>query len=149
MSEEIRLTSSVNTTELISRKIKSELSLIMISWMSFNSGDINDDVTHRIGAAWMKWRLSNGQSRTFILENASCENEDVQMDVKAIRRWFGCTDALVMRCAELDIGGTMRARSRQKTYWREMISQDKAELHVTKHMTLDMRVWRSHIRVQS
>ncbi|KAG5588608.1 hypothetical protein H5410_049042 [Solanum commersonii] len=24
------------------------------------SGDIGDDVTHRIGAAWMKWRLASG-----------------------------------------------------------------------------------------
>ncbi|XP_015158730.1 uncharacterized protein [Solanum tuberosum] len=24
------------------------------------SGDIDDDVTHRIGAAWMKWRLASG-----------------------------------------------------------------------------------------
>ncbi|KAG5586099.1 hypothetical protein H5410_046533 [Solanum commersonii] len=24
------------------------------------SGDINDDVTHRIGVAWMKWRLASG-----------------------------------------------------------------------------------------
>ncbi|KAG5572456.1 hypothetical protein H5410_062222 [Solanum commersonii] len=24
------------------------------------SGDIDDDVTHRIGVAWMKWRLASG-----------------------------------------------------------------------------------------
>ncbi|KAL3342476.1 hypothetical protein AABB24_026480, partial [Solanum stoloniferum] len=24
------------------------------------SGDIDDDVTHRVGAAWMKWRLASG-----------------------------------------------------------------------------------------
>ncbi|KAG5613725.1 hypothetical protein H5410_013549 [Solanum commersonii] len=26
----------------------------------FRSGDIDDDVTHRIGVAWMKWRLASG-----------------------------------------------------------------------------------------
>ncbi|XP_055825518.1 uncharacterized protein LOC129894046 [Solanum dulcamara] len=57
-----------------------------------SSGDINDDVTHRIGAAWMKLRLASkvlcdkkgevlASQELTCSKDPSCRDEDVEMDV--------------------------------------------------------------------
>ncbi|KAG5574161.1 hypothetical protein H5410_063927 [Solanum commersonii] len=55
-------------------------------------GDIDDDFTHRIGVAWMKWRLASEfqairkfhlDLKVSSLKNACQGDEDVEMDVWA------------------------------------------------------------------
>ncbi|KAG5632518.1 hypothetical protein H5410_004235 [Solanum commersonii] len=167
---------------------------------------------HRIGVAWMKWRLASGVLcdkkipprlkgkfyrvvvRPALLYGAECwpvKNAHVQKihvaEMRMLRwmcghtrsdkirnevirekvgvasvvdklrearlRWFGhvkrrCTDALVRRCEGLVVEGTRRGRGRHKKYWREVIRQDLAQLHLIEDMTLDKKEWRSRIRVK-
>ncbi|XP_060179517.1 B3 domain-containing protein REM17-like isoform X4 [Lycium barbarum] len=176
------------------------------------SGEIDDDVTHRIGAGWMKWRLASGVLcdkkvppqlkgkfykvvvRPTMLYGADCwpvkvshvqkmkvaemrmlrwmcghtrndriRNEDIRDKVgvasvedkmrEARLRWFGHvkrrdTDAPVRRCERLAMDGFRRGRGRPKKYWGEVIRHDMAQLQLTEDMTLDRRVWRTHIRVE-
>ncbi|KAG5601615.1 hypothetical protein H5410_032985 [Solanum commersonii] len=88
-----------------------------------------DDVTHRIGVAWMKWRLASG----------------VLCDKKIPPR---LKDAPVRRCEGLVVEGTRRGRGRPKKYWGEVIRQDLAQLYLTEDMTLDRKEGRSRIRVE-
>ncbi|KAG5586651.1 hypothetical protein H5410_047085 [Solanum commersonii] len=94
-----------------------------------DSRDIDDDVTHRIRAAWRKWRLASG----------------VLCDKKIPP---GLKDASVRRCEWLDIEGTRRGRGRPKKYLGEVIRQDMAQLHITEDMTIDRKEWRSRIKVE-
>ncbi|KAG5610770.1 hypothetical protein H5410_022051 [Solanum commersonii] len=93
------------------------------------SGDIDEDVTHRIGVAWMKWRLASG----------------VLCDKKIPSR---LKDAPVKRCEGLVVEGTRRGRGRPKKYWGEVIRQDLAQLQLTEDITLDRKEWRSRIKVE-
>ncbi|XP_055808172.1 uncharacterized protein LOC129876703 [Solanum dulcamara] len=176
------------------------------------SGEIDDDVTHRIGVGWMKWRLASGVLcdknvppklkgkfykvvvRPAMLYGAECwpvktshiqkmkvaemrmlrwmcghtrsdriRNEairdkvgvaSVEDKMREIRlRWYGHvkrrdTDTPVRRCERLVMDGYRRGRGRPKKYWGEVIRQDMAQLQLTEDMTLDRRVWRTHIRVE-
>lgn len=49
----------------------------------------------------------------------------------------------------LDLTTTRRRRGKLKKYRGEMIRQDMAQLPITKDTTLDRRVWRTRIRVES
>ena len=44
--------------------------------------------------------------------------------------------------------GFRRGRGRPKKYWGEVIRQDMTQLQLTEDMTLDRKVWRTHIRVE-
>ncbi|KAG5606376.1 hypothetical protein H5410_027868 [Solanum commersonii] len=176
------------------------------------SGDIDDDVTHRIGVAWTKWRLASrvlcekkipprlkgkfyrvvvrpallcgaecwpvknayvqkmhvaemrmfrwmcGHTRSDKIRNEAIREKVGEASVvdklrEARLRWFGhvkrrCADAPVRRCEGLVVEGTRRGRGRPKKYWGEVIRQDLAQLHLTEDMTLDMKEWRSRIRVK-
>ncbi|XP_060178058.1 uncharacterized protein LOC132607992 [Lycium barbarum] len=82
------------------------------------TGEMDDDVTHRIGAGWMKWKLASG----------------VLCDTK--RR---CADAPVSRCERMVVVGLKRGRGRPKKAWREEIRQDMALLQLTEDITGDRR----------
>ncbi|XP_060183146.1 uncharacterized protein LOC132613111 [Lycium barbarum] len=176
------------------------------------NGEIDDDVTHRIGAGWMKWRLASGVLcdkkvppklkgkfykvvvRPTMLYGVECwpvkkshvqkmkvaemrilrwmcghtrsdriRNEVIRDKVgialvedkmREVRlRWFGHvmrrdTNALVRRCERLASDGFRRGRGRPKKCWGEVIRQDMAHFLLTEDMTLDRRVWRTHIRVE-
>ncbi|XP_060175999.1 uncharacterized protein LOC132606488 isoform X2 [Lycium barbarum] len=176
------------------------------------NGEIDDDVTHRIGVGWMKWRLASGVLcdkkvppqlkgkfyrvvvRPAMLYGAECwpvkishvqkmkvaemrmlrwmcghtrsdriRNEairdkvgvaSVEDKMREMRlRWFGHVkrrdiDAPVRRCERLAMDGFRRGRGRPKKYWGEVIRQDMTQLQLTEDMTLDRRVWRTHIRVE-
>ncbi|KAG5582110.1 hypothetical protein H5410_052737 [Solanum commersonii] len=176
------------------------------------SGDIDEDVTHRIGVAWMKWRLASGvlcdkkipsrlkgkfyrvvvrpallyEAEYWPVKNAHVQkihvaemrmlrwmcghtrsdkirNEVIREKVgvasvvdklrEARLRWFGHVkrrgaNAPVKRCEGLVVEGTQRGRGRPKKYWRKVIRQDLAQLHLTEDMTLDRKEWRSRIKVE-
>ncbi|XP_060184057.1 uncharacterized protein LOC132613816 isoform X1 [Lycium barbarum] len=176
------------------------------------NGEIDDDVTHRIGVGWMKWRLASGVLcdkkvppqlkgkfyrvvvRPAMLYGAECwpvkishvqkmkvaemrmlrwmcghtrsdriRNEairdkvgvaSVEDKMREMRlRWFGHVkrrdiDAPVWRCERLAMDGFRRGRGRPKKYWGEVIRQDMTQLQLTEDMTLDRKVWRTHIRVE-
>ncbi|XP_019229097.1 PREDICTED: uncharacterized protein LOC109210174 [Nicotiana attenuata] len=100
--------------------------------------EIDEDVTHRIGAGWTKWRLASG-----IL----CDkNVPLKLKGKFYKRRR--TDAPVRRCERLDLGGERRGRGRPKKSWGEVVRQDMAQLELTEDMTLDRKVWRWKIRVE-
>jgi len=44
--------------------------------------------------------------------------------------------------------GMGKGRGRTKKYWREVIRQDMAKLHITEDMTSARKQWRSCIRVE-
>ncbi|XP_055821948.1 uncharacterized protein LOC129890416 [Solanum dulcamara] len=177
-----------------------------------DSGEIDEDVTHRIGAGWMKWRLASGVLcdkkvppqlkgkfykvvvKLAMLYGAECwpvkvshvqrmkvaemrmlrwmcghtrsdkiRNEAIREKVGVASvedkmwetrlRWFGhvkrrVPDAPVRRCERLAMDYFRRGRGRPKKYWGEVIRQDMAHLRLTEDMTLDRRVWRTHIRVE-
>ncbi|WMV09787.1 hypothetical protein MTR67_003172 [Solanum verrucosum] len=132
------------------------------------SGDIDDDVTHRIGVAWMKWRLASGvlcdkKIPPRLKRSDKIRNEVIREKVgvasvvdklrEARLRWFGHVkrrgaDAPVRRCEGLVVEGTRRGRGRPKKYWGEVIRQDLAQLHITEDMTRDRKEWRSRIKVE-
>ncbi|KAG5592517.1 hypothetical protein H5410_043031, partial [Solanum commersonii] len=103
------------------------------------SGDIDEDVTHHIGVAWMKLRLASG----------------VLCDKKIPSRLKGKFYRVVVRTALLygaecwrSRTHSARGRGRPKKYWGEVIRQDLAQLHLTEDMTLDRKEWRSRIKVE-
>ncbi|PHT99388.1 Protein translocase subunit SecA [Capsicum chinense] len=124
------------------------------------SGDIDDDGTHRIGAAWMKWRLASRvlcdkKIPTKLKRSDKIRNEVILERVgvtsvadkmrEAKLRWFGhvkrrCTTALARRCERLVIVGTRKGRGRPKKYWGEVIRQDMAQLRITEDMALDNKI---------
>ncbi|KAG5584098.1 hypothetical protein H5410_044532 [Solanum commersonii] len=110
------------------------------------SGDIDDDVTHRMGGV-------GDQERT-CPKNACHGDEDVEMDERGYpekvgvasvvdksrkARWFG---HVKRQTPEMQ-----RGRGRPKKYWGEVIRQDLAQLHLTEDMTLDRKEWRARIKV--
>ncbi|KAF3652937.1 putative D-cysteine desulfhydrase 1, mitochondrial [Capsicum annuum] len=134
------------------------------------NGEIDEDITHRIGAGWLKWRLAsgvlcdkkmshklNGKFYRVIVQSAmlygmGCwpvKNSHIQklkvaeMRIHVIRRG---TDALVPRCERLAMDGLRQGRGRPKKYWREVIRHDMKLLQLTEDMTLDRKGWRMQIR---
>ncbi|KAF3662432.1 putative 30S ribosomal protein S1, chloroplastic-like [Capsicum annuum] len=110
------------------------------------NGEIDEDVTHRIGAGWLKWRLALGvlcdkkvppklkdRVRNAIIRNkvGVTSVEDKMREVRL--HWFGlvmrrCSDALVQRCERLAMNGFRRGRGRPKKCWREVIRHDMEQL---------------------
>ncbi|KAF3612547.1 RNA-directed DNA polymerase -like protein [Capsicum annuum] len=134
------------------------------------NGEIDEDITYRIGAGWLKWRLAsgvlcdkkmshklNGKFYRVIVQSAmlygmGCwpvKNSHIQklkvaeMRIHVIRRG---TDALVLRCERLAMDGLRQGRGRPKKYWREVIRHDMKLLQLTEDMTLDRKGWRMQIR---
>ncbi|KAG5591582.1 hypothetical protein H5410_042096 [Solanum commersonii] len=140
------------------------------------SGDIDDDVTHRIGVAWTKWRLASGvlcdkkipprlkgkfyrvvvrPALLYGAESDKIRNEVIREKVGVVSVVDKLREARlrwfghVRRCEGLVVKGTRRGRGRPKKYWGEVIRQDLAQLHLTKDMTLDRKEWRSRIKVEA
>ncbi|KAG5610287.1 hypothetical protein H5410_021568, partial [Solanum commersonii] len=134
------------------------------------SGDIDDDVTHCIGVAWMKWRLASGvlcdkkiPSRLkgkfyrVVVRPEPCCMGGV-LAVEARERGYsgeggsglcggqdeGSETEMIWTCKEAGMT-PRRGRGRPKKYWGEVIRQDLAQLHLTEDMTLDRKEWRSRI----
>ncbi|KAG5631502.1 hypothetical protein H5410_003219 [Solanum commersonii] len=60
MRDELMRGRGVETSALVQRIIPKREVLSILECVIQGSGDIDDDVTHRIGVAWMKWRLASG-----------------------------------------------------------------------------------------
>ncbi|KAF3658496.1 Serine/arginine-rich splicing factor RSZ21A [Capsicum annuum] len=116
------------------------------------NGEIDEDISNRIGAGWMKWRLASGDRvrNEIVREKVGVASVENKMREGRLR-WFGHvmrrgTDAQVRRCERLALDGFRRRRGRSKKYWREVIRHDMEKLQLIEDMTLDRKVWRSWIR---
>ncbi|KAF3653304.1 putative transcription elongation factor SPT5 -like protein 1 [Capsicum annuum] len=105
-----------------------------LEWaMIEGNGEIYEDVSHRIGPGWMKWKLASGvlcdkkgdrvRNET-IRDKVSVASVEDKMR-KVCLRWFGHvmrrgTDAPVRRFERLALDGFRRGRGRLKKYWREV-----------------------------
>ncbi|KAG5615096.1 hypothetical protein H5410_014920, partial [Solanum commersonii] len=117
------------------------------------SGDIDDDVTHRIGVAWMKWRLASG-----VLCDKKIPSRLKGGSGLCGGQAEGSETEMVWTCEEMGHepeGGVRvgcrvqrRGRGRPKNFWGEVIRSDLAQLHLTEDMTLDRKEWRSRIKVE-
>ncbi|KAF3650574.1 40S ribosomal protein S15a-2 [Capsicum annuum] len=100
------------------------------------NGEIDENVTHRIGAGWLKWRLASGvlcdkkvppklkgvtQSKLNISPFAVIAVSKLLLlgTGHVMRRG---PDAPVRRCETLARDGFRRARGRSKKYWREFLN---------------------------
>uniref|UniRef100_A0A1U7UYL3 Uncharacterized protein LOC104213328 n=1 Tax=Nicotiana sylvestris TaxID=4096 RepID=A0A1U7UYL3_NICSY len=107
-------------------------------------GEIDEDVTHRIGAGWMKWRLASGRNvplrlkgkfyRVVVRPAMLIKNEAIRdrMGVASVEdkmrelrlRWFGHVrrrniEAPGRRCERLAMESLRRGRGRPNKYWGE------------------------------
>ncbi|XP_060195137.1 uncharacterized protein LOC132624359 [Lycium barbarum] len=126
----------------------------IIQW----NGEIGEDVTHRIGAGWMKLRLAS---------KVLCDKKKIKVEEMRLSQWMcGHTRRdmirnkeigdkvgvvsmedrmkeaqleMVQECEEekLILDGFRRGRSRPKKYWGELIRQDMTRFQLTKDMTLE------------
>nr|XP_009802111.1 PREDICTED: uncharacterized protein LOC104247724 [Nicotiana sylvestris] len=109
-------------------------------------GEIDEDVTHRIGVELDRIRNEVIQNKVGVAP--------VEAKMREARlRWFRHVkrrraDAPVRRCERLALEGERRGRGRPKKSWGEVIRRDIALLNLTEDMTLDRRVWRLKIRVE-
>ncbi|KAG5620637.1 hypothetical protein H5410_005855 [Solanum commersonii] len=122
------------------------------------NGENDNDITHRNGAAWMKWRLASVLASQELPgpEDASSRNEDVEMNVirnediqDKARETFVVNkmrQCVMKRCEKLDIMRSKRGRGKPKMYSGEVIKLDSEYFQLTEDMTLDRRV--SRIRVE-
>ncbi|KAE8708554.1 homeobox-leucine zipper protein ATHB-12-like isoform X1 [Hibiscus syriacus] len=112
-------------------------------------GGVDDDVTYRIKAGWLKWRAATG---------VLCDKKDVLGVVpisEKLRegrlRWFGHvlrrqpSDA-VRRVESITVDGTRRRR-RPRWKWEDCLRSDLNDLALTEDMTSDKKVWRLKTRV--
>ncbi|KAF3643824.1 Methyltransferase-like protein 5 [Capsicum annuum] len=103
------------------------------------NGEINEDITHRIGVRWMKWRLAS---------RILC---DKKLPPKLKGKFYRVrsTNAPVRRSERLARDGFKRGRGRPKKYWREVIRHDMEQLQLIEDMSLDRKLWRRRIRVEA
>ncbi|XP_070011302.1 uncharacterized protein [Nicotiana sylvestris] len=139
---------------LESQVIPSRGSFKYLGSVIHGGGEIDEDVTHRIGVGWMKWRLASGvlcDKRVLtILKGALAPINEKMREARL--RWFGHVQrrspyALVRRCERLVVEGTRRGRGQHKKYWGEVIRQDMARLQVSEDLILDRKLRRSSITV--
>ncbi|KAG5598115.1 hypothetical protein H5410_039347 [Solanum commersonii] len=97
-------------------------------WRIQGCGDIDDDVTHRIGVAWMKWRLASR----------------VLCDKKIPSRLKGGSG---LCGGQAEGSETEMVWTCEETGRRRPSEEDLAQLHLTEDMTLDRKEWRLRIKV--
>ncbi|KAM3235512.1 hypothetical protein P3L10_015549 [Capsicum annuum] len=105
-----------------------------------SNGEIDKDVSHRIGAGWMKWKLASG-----VLCDKKVPPKLKDKFYRVKRRGM---DAPVRRCERLALDSFRRGRGRPKKYWGEVIRRDMEQLQLTEDMTLDRKVWRTRITAE-
>ncbi|GKD40209.1 hypothetical protein Tco_1260416 [Tanacetum coccineum] len=117
------------------------------------SGRIDEDVSNRIKAAWLKWRAATG---------VLCDRKAPKVEVAELRmlRWT-CGRTLldmipngvrrrpqsspVRRVEALVVDG-LRRRGRPKLRWEDRVKHDMKELLLSEDMTSDRNEWRARIR---
>ncbi|KAG5583946.1 hypothetical protein H5410_044380 [Solanum commersonii] len=132
------------------------------------SGDIDDDVTHRIGVAWMKWRLASRVLcdkkipsrlkdkfyrvvvRPALLYGAECwsaKNAHVQkMHVAEMRMSDKIRNEVIRE--KVGVASVVdKLREARLRWFRHVKRQAETQLHLTEDMTLDRKEWRSRIKV--
>ncbi|XP_047253670.1 uncharacterized protein LOC124887802 [Capsicum annuum] len=92
---------------------------------------INDTIQEKVKVALVEDKIRNIKLRRF---------------AHMMRR---ITDASVQRCESLALDGFRWGRRRTKKYYMEVIRHDIEQLQLTENMTLDRKVWRMQIRVES
>ncbi|PHU25653.1 Protein NAP1 [Capsicum chinense] len=141
-------------------------------WIQGN-GEIDEDVTHCIGAGWMKvlcdkkvplkliGKFYRVAGRSTMLYGAKCwpvKNSHIQkLKVAEMRMlWWMCgftrgdrvrNETIGRRCKRLALDGFRRGKGRPKKYRREVIRRDMDQLQLTEDMTLDRKLWKMRIRV--
>ncbi|GJR37011.1 retrovirus-related pol polyprotein LINE-1 [Tanacetum coccineum] len=134
------------------------------------SGRIDEDVAHRIGVGWMKWRaasrvlcdrriplkLKGKFYRVAIMPITKAQANRVEVaELRMLRkgrlRWFGHVkrrpqNAPVRRVEAMLVEGSRR-RGRPKLKWEDILKQDMMELLLSVDMTSDTNGWRDRIRI--
>nr|GEX79159.1 craniofacial development protein 2 [Tanacetum cinerariifolium] len=127
------------------------------------SGRIDEDVAHRIKAAWLKMevaelrmlRLTCGKTMldTNGVYRAELEVETIINKMREGRlRWFGHVrrrpqSAPVRRVEALVVDG-MRRRGRPKLRWEDKVKLDMKELLLSEDMTSDRNEWRARTSLE-
>ncbi|KAF3674093.1 putative serine/threonine-protein kinase receptor [Capsicum annuum] len=135
------------------------------------NGEIDEDVSHRIGAGWMKWRLASGllcdkkvplklKGKFYkaavwptMLYGAECwpvkisHVQNLKVAEMRMLCWMcGYTRADRVRNdtirEKMGLEGFKRGRGRSRKYWRGVIRSDMEQLQLTEDMTHDRKVWR-------
>ncbi|GJZ07067.1 retrovirus-related pol polyprotein LINE-1, partial [Tanacetum coccineum] len=113
-------------------------------------GRIDEDVSSRIKAAWMKWRAATGVLCVWTLRDMIPNRVyRVQLEVETIinkmregrLRWFGhvrrrSQSTPVRRVKDLVVDG-LRRRGKPKLRWEDRVKQDMKELLLSEDMTSD------------
>ncbi|KAG5586504.1 hypothetical protein H5410_046938 [Solanum commersonii] len=95
-----------------------------------NSREIDENVTHNIGARWMKWRLASKVLCDEEMAPKTYKESSIEDKMQEVRlRWFGNimrrrTVAPVRSCERLAMNSFKEGRGIPKKYWKEMIRQD-------------------------
>jgi len=107
--------------------------MMMLRWMCGHTRKDkirNEVIRDKVGVASVEEKLQESRLRRF----------------EHVKRIY--IDTPVRRCERLIMESLRRGRARPKKYWGEAIRQDMALLQLTENMTLEMRVWRSRIKVE-
>ncbi|GJT36229.1 retrovirus-related pol polyprotein LINE-1 [Tanacetum coccineum] len=121
-------------------------------------GRIDEDVSSRIKAAWMKWRAATGVLCVWTLRDMIPNRVyRVQLKVETIinkmregrLRWFGhvrrrSQSTPVRRVKDLVVDG-LRRRGKPKLRWEDRVKQDMKELLLSEDMTSDRITASSHV----
>ncbi|GKD98340.1 retrovirus-related pol polyprotein LINE-1 [Tanacetum coccineum] len=136
------------------------------------SGRIDEDVAHRIGVGWMKWRAASGvlcdrriplklkgkfymvAIRPAMMYGSECwpiTKAQANRMREGRLRWFGhvkrrSETAPVRRVEAMLVEGSRR-RARPKLRWEDRLKQDMTELLLSEDMTSDRNAWRDRIRI--
>ncbi|KAE8736173.1 putative Mechanosensitive ion channel domain-containing protein [Hibiscus syriacus] len=126
---------------------------------------VDDDVTYRIKAGWLKWRAATG----VLCDKKACgrtlwdmtPNSAIRMSLGVVPvsenlregrlRWFGHVlrrqpSDTVRRVESITVDGARR-RGRPRRKWEDCLKTDLKDLALTEDMTSDRKIWRLKIRV--
>nr|GEZ40761.1 hypothetical protein [Tanacetum cinerariifolium] len=119
-------------------------------------GRINEDVAHRIGVGWMKWRAASGvpcdrriplklkrKFYRFAIRPAMLYWPITKAQANRVRR---PQSAPVRRVEAMLVEGSRR-RGRPKLRWKDRLKQDMKELLLSEDITSDRNVLRDRIRI--
>ncbi|KAF3632294.1 Vacuolar protein sorting-associated protein 24 -like protein 1 [Capsicum annuum] len=133
--------------ELDSRAIQKRESFKYLEFIIQGNGEIDEDVTHRIGAGWLKWRLASGvlcDKKVPPKLKGKIYRVAVQPAMLYGTKCWPVKNLHIpkLKVAEirmLAMNGLMRGRGRPRKYWRKVIRHDMEQLQLTEDMTFDRK----------